>query len=276
MHYKADKQKQQSNASLLDNPLAVLGIALLSVAVLFVLLELINNKSIYRQKSIPESEKEDSSSSVAKKDKPNSSSDEKKIENIKKRIEGAEDKKHLELILTELEADSLAIVKLTSESDFQNLKDAISSKKIKLERSKEKSEPNVKEEPIAELPASYNQMLKSINFDLSLATSMKNQYNGYDRSIIDALDYYKKISEHKANYVNIMSELKKLGDNSYYENAEKLMRKKFKNKSIDEFEEEDEYLLNNRPAWLSAPQLNEIRRWGDEIDDELERIDSDY
>ncbi len=271
MQYRTAKQNIKPKKSNLDNPLAVLGIVLLSVVLLLALAELINYKPVYKQAITPK-QPEDS----IKLQNPSKPIVNSKLDQIKNRIEKAKDTTELESILEEVKSDNAANIKTINEFEFKELEKSISLRKIKLKNSKEDPVPIIVEEPITSIPANYQQMLRSTAFDLAMASNLKNQYSGYDRTVIDALDYYKKVSQHKADYLTIITELRKMEDNSYFEDAERLMKKRFNNKTIDNFESDDEFLLDPKPSWITAAQEAEIRRWGDEIDEELERLDSDY
>ncbi len=266
------KYNKSTEKSILDNPLNVLGIVVLSVSLILTFAELLSYKSVPKESTVLTKTKEDSTKNNKATENTEATNTAKEI---KKRIAAAKDTTELNKILDEVKSESAALEKITNQAELKSLEQSISIRKIKLQKSKEEPLPVI-EEPIASIPGDYQQMLRSAAFDLSAATRFKDQYKGYDRNLINSLEYYKKVAEHKADYNNIISELRKLGDNSYYEKAEKLMRKKFKNKSIDDFEAEDQYLFDSKPSWITAAQEAEMRRWGDEIDEELERIDSDY
>ena len=260
------KTKNSNEKSILDNPLMVSGIAVMTVFVILLIPEILSSVMRLKEpKQIVEVVKKDSIS-----EEPSNKGTNKKFVAIKESIEKAKDQPELENILEEIKSESTKS-EIKDKTEIKELENLIAIKKIKLESKKDKFV-----QPEEKISTTYSQLLASSDFDLDKAKVLKTNYAGFDRNLINSLDYYHKLCEHKVDYIVIMRELKKLGDNSYYERAEILMRKKLKNKSIDEFESEDEYLLSNKAAWITATQETEIRRWGDEIDEELERIDADY
>ena len=260
------KTKNSNEKSFLDNPLLVSGIAVMTVFVILLIPEILSSVMLQKEpKQIVEAPKKDSIS-----EEPSNKGTNKKFVAIKESIEKAKDQSELENILKEIKSESTKS-EIKDKTEIKELENLIANKKIKLETKDDKFV-----QPEEQISTTYSQLLASSDFDLDKAKVLKTNYAGFDRNLINSLDYYHKLCEHKVDYIVIMRELKKLGDNSYYEKADVLMRKKLKNKSIDEFESEDEYLLSNKAAWITATQETEIRRWGDEIDEELERIDADY
>jgi hypothetical protein len=260
------KTKNSTEKSILDNPLMVSGIVIITVFIILLIPEILSISILQKEpKQIVEEPKKDSIS-----EEPTKKGTNKKLVAIKESIEKAKDQSELENILEEIKSESTKSG-IKDKAEIKELENLIARKTIKLKTKEDKFV-----QPEEQISTTYSQLLASSDFDLDKTRKLKINYTGFDRDLINSLDYYYKLCEHKVDYIVIMKELKKLGDNSYYEKADVLMRKKLKNKSIDEFESEDEYLLSNKAAWITATQETEIRRWGDEIDEELERIDADY
>ncbi len=200
---------------------------------------------------------------------------------IKTRIDKAKNKEQLQNILTELKKDSINIIAENggNEKPFNDLLNDLKKKEIEI-----KQPPLIKPDnppaPAPPKPPTYNpavyQLLLDPRFDLQAANAMLQQQKGANATTRSALETYKAICLHKIDYQNIKTELQKIGDNAYYEKSERLSARKIKGKSIDDFEEENYAFLQQKPDWLTGVLQAEIRRWWDDIDVELERIDEDY
>jgi hypothetical protein len=272
---------------LIDNPFFILGLVFSAVLLLIVGAEWFGKQGIVDKKEPQKSEDSTNMAELAVDKNPAKSKGktkiEKKIPALKTKIENAKDSTALNAILKELKRDSATIVNADKENraEFSDLIKLLQRKKAELL----KVNPIINEQPIPtpvpEKPKSLiakevQSFIGSTAFDAAATAKMRQQYKGMDTYTLDALETYEAICQHKADYQHILSALRKMSDDSYYEKSERLLKHKFKGKSIDDLEEVNWNFTDNKPAWMTAAQEAEIKRWWDEIDEEVERLDSDY
>lgn len=200
------------------------------------------------------------------------------VKSIKKEIAEAKDKKTLEKIEQKLKTKLSEFEKEGQNKElYSKLIRSIKSKELSLPSKNTgiKSEVDLNETALIETQAKA--FLTKIDFDLIKTTAFLKEYNGVNFNTLEALETYKSIAQHKKDYLFLISKLRKLKDDSYFEKGEKLLQKRFKSISLDQFDEENyNWTTKNKPSWMSQTQVDEIKNWWNILDDEIERIDSDY
>jgi hypothetical protein len=284
--YKKDDNAPKEQ-QLLDNPLFIIGVVALSVFILLGGMQFASYSGSSKPQKVEDPPLEDSTQreEIVKIEEesivpetPQSEPKAPEIVRIEQRIAEAEDEETLEKIKKDLETDRTKLVKNEkSKKVYSGLIRSIESKKVGL---------SPKETPAASTPdfsktASIESRAKAFlgrtDFNLQTTTNFLKEYNGVNFNTLEALETYKSICEHKQDYLFLMSKLGQLGDDSYYEKGERLLKKKFKHISLDQFDEENyNWTTKNKPSWMSAAQAEEIKNWWNILDDEIERVDSDY
>lgn len=285
--YKKD-DKALKEQQLIDNPLFIIGVVALSVFILLGGMQFASFSGSSKIQKVEDPPLEDSTQreEIAKTEEdsplipepPKTEPKAPEIVRIEKRIAEAKDEETLQKIKKDLEADRPKLVKSEkSKKVYSGLIQSIESKKVKLSPKEAPSASTPDFSKTASMESRAKAFLGRTDFNLQTTTKFLKEYNGVNFNTLEALETYKSICEHKQDYLFLMSKLSQLGDDSYFEKAEKLLYKKFKHISLDQFDEENmNWTTKHKPSWMSQAQADEIKNWWNILDDEIERVDSDY